>query len=82
MLGGKNFFDTMDYLSSNWFLPLGCLSIAIFVGYRMDLKIVKKEFKENSIFAKWFTPWFYSVRYLAPLAVAIVFLYKIGLLKF
>ena len=82
MLGGKNFFDAMDYLSSNWFLPLGGLCIALFVGYRMDLNIVKKEFKENSVFAKWFTPWFYCVRYLAPLAVAIVFLYKIGLLKF
>ena len=82
MLGGKNFFDAMDYLSSNWFLPLGGLCIALFVGYRMDLSLVKKEFKENSIFAKLFTPWFYCVRYLAPLAVAIVFLYKIGLLKF
>ncbi|MEA3307167.1 MAG: sodium-dependent transporter, partial [Elusimicrobiota bacterium] len=82
MLGGRNFFDAMDYLASNWLLPLGGLSIALFVGYRMDLKIVKKEFKENSTFSKLFTPWFYAVRYLAPLAVALVFLYKIGLLKF
>lgn len=82
MLGGRNFFDAMDYLASNWFLPLGGLFIALFVGFRMDLKLVKQEFKEHSTFAKWFTPWFYCVRYLAPLAVAIVFLYKVGLIKF
>ena len=79
---GRNFFDTMDYLSSNWFLPLGGLFIALFVGFRMDIKIVKLEFKDNSAFVKWFTPWFYCVRYLCPVAVILVFLYKVGLLKF
>ncbi len=79
-LGPRNFFDTMDYLASNWFLPLGGLFIAIFVGFRMDLNLVKKEFQENSNFANWFTPWFYAVRYVAPLAVLLVFLHKIGII--
>ena len=36
---GKNFFDTMDYLASNWMLPLGGLFIALYAGWVMPRQL-------------------------------------------
>jgi NSS family neurotransmitter:Na+ symporter len=77
VLPGKNFFDSMDYLASNWFLPLGGMFIALFVGFRMDPELVKREFCQGSALAWAFVPWVYCVRFLCPLAVAAVFIYGI-----
>jgi len=76
LMPGLNVFDSMDYLASNWLLPLGGLFIAVFVGWRMDIKIVEKEFK-GSVFGFLLTPWLLCVRFLCPLAVAAVFVYGI-----
>ena len=73
--GGKNFFDSMDYLVSNWMMPLGGLFTAIFVGYRMNIEVVKKEFASGKGLEKLFSGWFYTVKYLCPIAVTAVFLY-------
>jgi NSS family neurotransmitter:Na+ symporter len=80
LLGGRNVFDTMDYLASNWMLPLGGLCISLFVGYRMDPKLVQNEFKEGSVWGHLFPVWITLVRYVAPVAVAAVFLHNLGLL--
>ena len=78
---GKNFFDATDFLTSQIMLPLGGIFIAIFVGW-----IMKKEhvldgigFKEDLIFKAWY----FSVRYIAPTLVGLVFLnFFIDLEKF
>ena len=69
---GRNFFDATDFLTSQIMLPLGGIFIAIFVGW-----IMKKEhvldglgFKEDFIFKAWY----FSVRYIAPSLVGLVFL--------
>ena len=69
---GRNFFDATDFLTSQIMLPLGGIFIAIFVGW-----IMKKEhvldglgFKEEFIFKAWY----FSVRYIAPTLVGLVFL--------
>tara|TARA_Y100001970_G_scaffold205048_1_gene249674 strand:+ start:214 stop:1614 length:1401 start_codon:yes stop_codon:yes gene_type:complete len=69
---GRNFFDATDFLTSQIMLPLGGIFIAIFVGW-----IMKKEhvldglgFKEDIIFKAWY----FSVRYIAPTLVGLVFL--------
>ena len=69
---GRNFFDATDFLTSQIMLPLGGIFIAIFVGW-----IMKKEhvldglgFKEDFIFKAWY----FSVRYIAPTLVGLVFL--------
>ena len=41
---GKNFFDTMNDLTSNWFMPIAGIFITVFVGWVMDKKIIKNEF--------------------------------------
>ncbi|HWR40097.1 MAG TPA: hypothetical protein VN611_11405 [Patescibacteria group bacterium] len=40
--GGRDFFDWFDYLSSNVLLPAGGLLIALFVGYRVDRAIWRR----------------------------------------
>jgi NSS family neurotransmitter:Na+ symporter len=77
VLPEKNFFDSMDYLASNWFLPLGGMFIALFVGFRMDPERVRGEFCQGSVLGALFVPWTYCVRFLCPLAVAAVFVYGI-----
>ncbi len=78
---GRNFFDATDFLTSQIMLPLGGIFIAIFVGW-----IMKKEhvldglgFKEDFIFKAWY----FSIRYIAPTLVGLVFLnFFIDLEKF
>ena len=70
---GKNFFDATDFLTSQIMLPLGGIFIAIFVGWVMKKEHVLDElgFQENFIFKAWY----FSVRFVAPTLVGLVFLY-------
>ncbi|MCZ8537387.1 sodium-dependent transporter [Paenisporosarcina quisquiliarum] len=68
---GKTFFDFADFLTNNFGLPLGALMISIFAGY-----VLKKQetFDELNISSLTFTTWHLIVRYLAPIAIIVVFL--------
>lgn len=79
LIGDMNVFDSLDYLVSNWFFPIGGCLVALFVGFRMDPKIVEAEFKGHSSYKKLFGVWIFLVRFLCPLAVAAVFIN--GILK-
>lgn len=75
---GMNFFDTMDYLTSNWMLPLGGLLIAIYAGWIMPRRMQQAEVGDvNSLV---FQGWLVLVRFVAPILVIIVLLQKIGLI--
>jgi NSS family neurotransmitter:Na+ symporter len=77
----KNFFDTMDYLASNWMLPLGGLFIAIYVGWFANKATVRTEFTEGSKWGFLFTSWLFVLRFLVPIAMVVVLLYKVGILQ-
>ncbi|HSO59364.1 MAG TPA: sodium-dependent transporter [Paenisporosarcina sp.] len=68
---GKTFFDFADFLTNNIGLPLGALLISIFAGY-----VLKKHetFEELNITSLSFNIWYFIVRYLAPIAIILVFL--------
>ena len=73
-----NFFDTMDYLASNWMLPLGGLFIALYAGWAMPKKMRNAELEGLSpIFV---LGWLISVRFIAPILVVVVLLQKVGVL--
>ncbi len=67
--GGVGFLDQLDKFTMNFLFPLGALIFIIFVGYRMDPAIVRKQIKNEKI-ANIFIPY---VKYVAPLFVAIIF---------
>ncbi|GAB2548470.1 sodium-dependent transporter [Gracilibacillus alcaliphilus] len=77
----RTVFDVSDFLVSNIMLPMGCLFIALFVGFRMNRDLVYQEFhlgsKVSDIVYKF---WFQIIRWLAPLIIILVFLYSLGIL--
>lgn len=80
---GLNIFDLMDWISANLFLPIGGLFIALFVGWYLGRKKVADEIaKGGKLSGVFLTGFMFLVKIIAPIAIAIVMLNKIGLLKF
>jgi NSS family neurotransmitter:Na+ symporter len=75
---GKNFFDTMDYLASNWMLPMGGLLIAIYAGWFMPRKMRDAELQGMPSLLV--GGWFVLIRFIAPVLVIIVLAQKVGIL--
>lgn len=74
--GGKNFFDWIDYITASIMLPLGGLIMAIFVGFILPKTQVEAVMKPQ---LKWaFEPWYFSLRYVTPVAMFIVMLNLMG----
>lgn len=79
----KTMFDLSDYLVSNVLMPLGALLIAIFVGFKIPRQTLLTEIRSGSSYGKrFFAVWFLLIKYVAPIAIIIVFLDAIGLVKF
>ena len=83
------FFDIADYLASNVLLPLGGLFLAIFAGYFWGIDEVIKNLligESNSIYfgnsiakSQNFKNIFgFTVKYICPILIFLVFLYSIG----
>ncbi len=82
LLPGKEILDSLDYIASNYMLPLGGLLIAIYVGFVLDKKISKMEITEEGRSSLTiFSIWFFTIRFIAPIAMLVVFLTKIGVIK-
>ncbi|MDE5573780.1 MAG: sodium-dependent transporter, partial [Muribaculaceae bacterium] len=78
---GLTFFNLFDYISSNILLPIGGMFISIFVGYVLDRRIVKKELSPKSS-RRELTGMrlvILCLRYIAPICIAAVFLYSLGI---
>ncbi len=79
-LAGHTVFDMMDFLSSNILLPIGGVLIVIFVGWRLGKqKFFEEVTNEGALKAPLKRIIFFIIRYLAPVAIAIVFIS--GLIK-
>lgn len=70
ILPGMTFFDSMDYISNNIMLPLGGMLIALFAGWAVDKSVSQDQLQLTS---SQFALWEMLVRYVAPVAVGIVF---------
>jgi NSS family neurotransmitter:Na+ symporter len=82
-MGGKNLFSILDYSAANIFLPVGAFFIVIFVGWFLGRKNVRDELSNQGTFkARAFWLFMILVRFFAPIAIAIVFLYQLNILKF
>ncbi len=79
---GKDFFNLLDFIASNIFLPLGGLCISLFVGWYWDKKAVFAHLKEGANLSKLFiTIWFFLIRFIVPVIIFIVFLSSIGVFQ-
>lgn len=82
LIGDRGIFDSLDYLVSAWSMPIGALLISIFVAWVWQRDAVRTEVSTASRLPGWlFSTWFFLTRYVAPVAIILVFLQGIGLLK-
>jgi len=79
-LFGLNPFDLFDFLSSNVLLPLGGILICLFVGWVYGLAAPERRMAaEGTPLARWtIRTVFFLIRWVAPLAIAIVLLNGLG----
>lgn len=73
---GKGFFDILDFSSSSILLPLGGIAIAVFVGFVMQKERVYSVLKDY-MSDRMFNVWYFSVRYITPIAVSVVMINKL-----
>jgi len=69
-LFGRSPFDVLEFIT-NVLMPLGGLLIALFAGWALSREEVVREMSTH---ASWFKAWQFLVRFVAPTAVAFVFL--------
>ncbi|HLS65371.1 MAG TPA: sodium-dependent transporter [Pseudogracilibacillus sp.] len=75
-------FDISDYLVSNILMPIGALLISIFAAYKLPRETLWNEVTTGSKFGKKiFSLWLLLIKYVAPVAIVIVFLDVIGVLR-
>lgn len=71
-LWGKTIFDLFDFVTSNIFLPLGGMFVAIFVGWVVDRATVDRELSPAPRLIK--RAVVFSLRYIAPVGILLVFI--------
>jgi len=72
------FFDSVDFLTSNIMLPLGGFAIAIFAGWVMCANSTSDELDPDVRLG--YRMWRVSARFIAPVAVLLIFLNAIGVI--
>lgn len=74
-IAGLSFFDSLDFISAKVLLPIGALFIVIFVGWVMGKKTFNEEITNNGkLKLSIKSVIFFIIRYLAPLAIAVIFI--------
>ncbi|WP_243370524.1 sodium-dependent transporter [Geotalea sp. SG265] len=77
-IGGRNFLDSIDFLCTNYILPLGGLFIAIFTGWALTRGLAKGELEKGAVRFHLYPAWHFLIKYVSPVLVALVFLNKAG----
>ncbi|MDL2255057.1 sodium-dependent transporter [Parabacteroides sp. OttesenSCG-928-K15] len=79
---GLTFFNLLDYVTAKIMLPLGGMMICIFVGRRVDRKVLRAELtNEGTITFYFFNTYSFFMKWVAPVLIGLVFLHELGLIK-
>ena len=68
--------SALDYLTSNILLPLGGIMITIYVSWLISKESINKELNIKSNILRYI--WYFSARFIAPIAVIMVMLNALG----
>jgi neurotransmitter:Na+ symporter, NSS family len=80
---GFTVFGLMNFTSANILLPLGGLLIVIFIAWFLGRNAAAEELSNNGkLKVRYFTFFMFIVKYIAPLAIAFIFLQGLGLIRF
>jgi NSS family neurotransmitter:Na+ symporter len=76
----KSIFDNSDFFASNILLPLGAFFVVVFLGWFFDIKQTKDEISnQGTLKVRLFPVFVLIIRFVAPIAVLMVFLKGLGL---
>ena len=82
-LFGRNIFEIFDDFSGRILLPLGGMLISIFAGWVLDRRLYHNEISnQGTVKTPYFRMLVFSLRYIAPLAIGLVFLDQLGAFSF
>jgi NSS family neurotransmitter:Na+ symporter len=80
-LFGLGCFDFLDFVTAKIMLPGGGLLIALFVGWYLKRSISYNEITNYGLIkAPYFSAYMLILRYLAPIAITLIFINELGLL--
>jgi NSS family neurotransmitter:Na+ symporter len=82
LMDGKNIFDSLDLLATNFFLPIGGFFIAVFAGWILTHGEKEAEIKRVENAFHFYDIWHILIKYITPIALIIVLLYTTGILSF
>jgi len=77
---GKDYFDTLDYITGSWMLPVAALLTTLFLGWFVQRQTAYDEFLKGTTLGKLMRPWFFAIRWLAPLAIFLIILQESGVI--
>jgi NSS family neurotransmitter:Na+ symporter len=78
-LFGLGLFDLFDYLTSNIMLPLGGVMIVAFAGWVLHTTHAREELAAGP---RLFRIWHFTIRYVSPVVILLIFLSLTGLVAF
>lgn len=82
-LFGSNIFGLLNFTSANILLPLGGFFIVSFIGWYFGKEKTRKEAgNEGALKARYLPAYMFIVKFIAPIAIALVFLNGLGIVKF
>lgn len=74
---GTDFFSVLDYLTANILLPIGGLAIAVFTGWVANKSLIADMIDAPAVFKSWYP----VIKFLAPVAILLVFLQLVGIIN-
>ena len=78
---GMSLMDFCDFLTAKLMLPTGAFLTSIVMGWLVDRQMVKDEFTNHgTIQGSFFTAYMFSIRYIVPLCILLVFLHQFGVI--
>ena len=79
---GLGFFDLLDFVTAKLMLPLSGLLVCLFVGWYLKRSLSYEELTNNGLQkASYFPVYMFILRYLAPVAILLIFVNELGWLS-
>jgi NSS family neurotransmitter:Na+ symporter len=78
---GKNIFDFIDYLTSNYFLTTAAFLSSIFFAWKLDKKVIENQLTNQGAFqVGYMNAFYFLLKFVAPIGIIFVFLTEVGLI--
>ena len=76
---GLGFFDLLDFVTAKLMLPLGGILVSLFVGWYLKRSVSYEELTNYGLQkAPYYPVYLFVLRYLAPVAISLIFIRELG----